>query len=1031
MLVLNIIIPLYNSNYIEKQLLSIKKLITKSISIRLILIDDWSDAIYRKIYIKIIEFINIKGNNNIEVVYFYLWDKNWQNRVCKARNKWAELSIWDNLYFIDQETILTNNHLEKIAKYVDSKDVIMWPYLWYNNLVKHIEENDIDFYVENWYINRENFDDFRLMFYQEKQNKKRIWEFFCASNFFIKKQIFLDVWWFDESLTIWWDEDVEFAYRLQKTWYNIIFDDKLNVLNLSDKLYKEPYKILEKDKINSLSKNWVTNYEKHLNPDYKRYIFDRYNHLDENLKSEVSKNFKDKFLNKKNIIIHSINWIGLWHIKRTLSVALELSKQEEIWEIVFVTNSKNPFLIENAWFRIFNLEYWIEDCLNNITFEEYENENYNKINEIIIKNNIDIIIHDTYFIKKIIEKRSNLSHFLILRDSELDYLNTIQNYLYNFKKIFIPHIQQELSQEKINFYEKYKNLIYTWYVLDNSSVYKNGKRNKNIIVSPWYAWDLENSKSFFRYINTLIINNLVFFKGFEITFILWKYYEELFNEIDFYSIIKLIKFDENLSKSITNCELFIWRWWYNTLNEVFFSRTKSLLFPVERNAENQEARIDFFMNKLWGYFIVKWKYDLSGDMDSIEGMIKTISISNPFPLIKEKETTKDWKKIICEELLREVGKENILVFKHIFLPKSENFIYEELRLLKNINPIILTLENENQNIFLHNLNTHYFKEFQELLNEEYPKIYNSELYLKLLKFIIHIIKKNNIKIIYTEFLFDAYFIIKIKTLIPDIKIISAARWYDVYSFLKNDVKNQSLFLNKLDNILVRDKVMKKEIILILNSFPLVKEKEDTSKVEVVRSVLDFGKYEFVKKDFSKLDIIFWWRFVKKKWILEVLDLILLLSKLDFIGKISLFWDWILKDEIIRKIDDLWLKNRIEYLWFLEHWNLLDILKKHNCYINYSKVWENWDTDWIPNLILENILSWNLVFSTLVWWIWDIIIDWKTWIVLSWNQKKDFVFCKDAKQEVFINIVIKAKERVKEFFSYENSINKLERILKKK
>ncbi|MDP2395679.1 MAG: hypothetical protein Q8S84_02060 [bacterium] len=109
------------------------------------------------------------------------------------------------------------------------------------------------------------------------------------------------------------------------------------------------------------------------------------------------------------------------------------------------------------------------------------------------------------------------------------------------------------------------------------------------------------------------------------------------------------------------------------------------------------------------------------------------------------------------------------------MPKSENFIYEELSLLEKVNPIIFTLKMDNNHIFPNNFNIVYRKEFDTLLDIEYPKINDTELYIKYLKYFVFLIKKYDIKIIYTEFLFDAFFISKIKTLLLDIKIYSAAR----------------------------------------------------------------------------------------------------------------------------------------------------------------------------------------------------------------------------------------------------------------
>lgn len=299
MQILNLIIPIYNSNYMEKQLLSIKNLISDLFILNIFFIDDGSDELHRNIYNYYINKFNWEKNINIKIKYFYLWEKNYLNRVCLARNKWVELSESEYLFFIDQDTILHKNYFKNIKDFLNL-DVIIWPYLWYNNLEKSLNQEDINFFIKFWTIKKQNFSDFRINFYKEKQKNDRIWEFFCASNFFIKKEFYLSVWWFDETITSWGDEDVEFWYRLCESWYKINFLEDFKVLNISSKLYKYPYKILENDKINSLSENWLKNLKKHKNKKYLNYVLDRYNNLDLQEKELVWEKFKEfiKWLKK-------------------------------------------------------------------------------------------------------------------------------------------------------------------------------------------------------------------------------------------------------------------------------------------------------------------------------------------------------------------------------------------------------------------------------------------------------------------------------------------------------------------------------------------------------------------------------------------------------------------------------------------------------------------------------------------------------------------------------------------------------------
>lgn len=289
-----IIIPLYNSNYTKKQIKSIYSLdLSDNIFVDIFFVDDGSSEEYKKIYLK--NFQIKKINNNININYIELWEKKWENRVSKARNLWAKLSKSDNLIFIDQDTILYKDYIKNLIKIINNNDIIIWSYLWYNNFEKNLNNIDINFFIDNWYINKKNFDDFRINFYKDKTKKWRIWEFFAASNFFIKKDIFDKIWWFDEQIITWGDEDVEFWYRLFKSWFNIVFNPDYKVLNLSEKLYTKKPSIIENNKVFYLSNNWLKNLKKHNSNQYLNYVLDRYNNLNIEHKNLVSNKFK-KFL---------------------------------------------------------------------------------------------------------------------------------------------------------------------------------------------------------------------------------------------------------------------------------------------------------------------------------------------------------------------------------------------------------------------------------------------------------------------------------------------------------------------------------------------------------------------------------------------------------------------------------------------------------------------------------------------------------------------------------------------------------------
>lgn len=717
---------------------------------------------------------------------------------------------------------------------------------------------------------------------------------------------------------------------------------------------------------------------------------------------------------KYNILIHAINWIGIGHIQRTLLIAKELKKKKEVGSIIFVSNTKNPSFITDEGFECIYLEHGIEDTLTTIDFETYENTSSQTIHNIIQSHDIGVILHDTFFLKPIVREYRNLKHFLILRDSEESYLKSIEDSFPLFKKILLPHPECELSEQKKNLYKNHTNIHFCWYVTKISPKSQKNKKKK-ILVSPGYGWDYENTVKFFQHVLNLFKENAELLKDYNIQCVLGKHYDLLVKEISFPDDIELSRFKENFVSEIQESEIFLWRAGYNTVNEIIFQETKWLLFPVERFGENQANRINFFSETLGINFIRQWLYTCE-DTDSLRFLMELTEYSAP----EEVKELFEWIHATVDFIQTELAKPNILIFKNIFLPMSEHFIHEELQWIQSLNPIIVPLKIENQDRYKNNLEIHSNNHFSPLLHETYPIIQNQQLYIQFLQYILYLIKKFEIRTIYTEFLFDAHFLRRIKKFNPTIRLFSASRGYDAYVFLNHPSIHPQEFLRELDGIFVRDTTMK----TLIESHGI-----SQSKVSIIRSVLDLKKCIFKRKDFVSFDILLWGRFVEKKWLLEVLDLIKLLEKEIPIGNIGLVWEGPLRAQIEEKIATLWLSHRIIMYGFLEHSDLLKVIHEYNCYINYSRSSTSWDNEWIPNLMLENMLMGNIVFSTITGWIWDVIQDGITGIALSWDATIDAIRIKENLSKYSLSILSEnAQSIVQDVFWTENSIKKLEKIL---
>lgn len=275
------IIPVYNSSHLDIQINNLKSLsFFHGNNIEYIFVNDGSDDDFiQQLQIK------IKDDARFSLVSLPPQHEK-QNRVTQARNLWAQHARWEVLFFIDQDTLVSQKYIETFQTLsLWRKEVFLWPYYGYNNHKKILSPEIIEEYLTTWEIPQKQFIDFRVGIPQMLQQEE-IWKFFCASNLLIRRDDFLGSGWFDELITTWWDEDVEFWYRVSQK-YKITFQEHLTVLNLSEKLYNNPYNILEDIHISSLFENILRNFEKHKTKEYLSYLLERYNWLSQQQKLSI------------------------------------------------------------------------------------------------------------------------------------------------------------------------------------------------------------------------------------------------------------------------------------------------------------------------------------------------------------------------------------------------------------------------------------------------------------------------------------------------------------------------------------------------------------------------------------------------------------------------------------------------------------------------------------------------------------------------------------------------------------------------
>ena len=706
----------------------------------------------------------------------------------------------------------------------------------------------------------------------------------------------------------------------------------------------------------------------------------------------------------KNILVHGVNGIWWGHIRRLLCL-LDWLKDASEREVFFATNCSFITPIQEHSYTLIPLLYWIDDTLSSINFDQYQKYLLETFSAIIKEKSIDIMIHDTFFSFEVVKKFPSLKHILVLRNSESSYLQDIEKYFHFFDSICIPHHQQELSFDKRKFFSHYQQVSYIGYVWEKLSYEIS---DGSIVFSVWYWGNKEEVKKVFSYFLELINNASDILSEKKLHFFLWKHYEDLSKTLQFPPESILHTFNSEFSSLLWKAELYIWSAWYNTVNEILRLSKKAFFFPLERSKESQKERVEYFQSLFWEDYYKLWTQNIFQDTSSIKTLLsqKQKSISDELFT---------WVQNFSEIMSRYFQEKKVLLWKHIYLPRSEYFIYREILALKNTwyTPYILCFESKEREKFPYKYVFQLPGKYKKLFTREYPHIFDKKLYIECLLFIQKFIEKEDISLVYTEFLFDGFFLSPLKKLMPNIAFFSAARGNDVYHYLP---VIWSSFLSNFDAVFVRDEVMK----TYLTSYP-----SNISQIVKVRSYLDLEEYRFEKKTFQKTRLLIGGRFTPKKQIPLLLNLWELLLKNKVISHVGIIGDGEEKEEILEKIQTSRYRTYFQYHGMLTHDDLIELFWLYDIYINYSKKAENGDDEGIPNLISENMLSWNLVFSTLTWGIGEILQDGETGYTLCGDISVDALKIQDCLEKAdFSHIIDAAREKIHKEFSYEQSISKI-------
>lgn len=167
-----------------------------------------------------------------------------------ARNFWVKNAKSDLILFLQDDIFpeknLISEHFNFHKKNFDKNIVVIWKTEWSKNFIdeKFFFKDEKNFWLsKKIFLEQKNFYQFLdwswknfsdkifwkffnapLFNYEKLKNKKETNFFhFYTNNLSIKKEFYLENWWFNEKFNSYGWEDIEFWYRLQKKWMKLFF----------------------------------------------------------------------------------------------------------------------------------------------------------------------------------------------------------------------------------------------------------------------------------------------------------------------------------------------------------------------------------------------------------------------------------------------------------------------------------------------------------------------------------------------------------------------------------------------------------------------------------------------------------------------------------------------------------------------------------------------------------------------------------------------------------------------------------------
>jgi len=293
---------------------------------------------------------------------------------------------------------------------------------------------------------------------------------------------------------------------------------------------------------------------------------------------------------RKRIVFHAINGVGLGHINRSLVLAKAIQDMDNSIDIFFITNTKYPEIIRGHGLPCLQ----IKSGLKKIAPNELA-----KIKKIINNKSVKVIVYDTHFSHEFIScvENKNTKNVLVLRKLKNSYLKEfIKDNYKKFDLILLPHTRSEFADYSIDkqLLKKIDRLPKMKFIgpIVNNDFDSNDNHNKKkfkILVTCGGGGQDKNNTGVNEYLS--LIHNAFNkmgkkIKNLELIVVTGPLYNGYFKIKN----AKIIKYHKNLIGLMKSVDLCISTAGYNSCNEIIISKVPAILVPLPRFHESQLER---------------------------------------------------------------------------------------------------------------------------------------------------------------------------------------------------------------------------------------------------------------------------------------------------------------------------------------------------------------------------------------------------------------------------------------------------------